>query len=113
MCDRPFVEMRAGLRHSVGETQLEILAAQRVLPVVLDEGNQAGKVQVGCQKVVGASPLVAHANATVLDTPVAPKTHQEEPGHRGHRYLPIFFFNSHSKIPIWLESHDCYQKDRV
>lgn len=73
--DRPFVEMGAGLRHGVGEAQLEVLAAQRVLPVVLDQGDQAGKVQVGRQVIVGASLLRAHANAAVLDPPAAPETH--------------------------------------
>lgn len=87
-CDRPFVEVWAALRYSIGEAQLEIVAAQRVLPVVLDQGNQAGKVQVSRQKIVSASLLRVDANTTVLDPPTAPKTHQKEPG---GRYSGFFF----------------------
>lgn len=75
-CHRPFVEMRVELRHSVGETQLEVVAAKRVVSVVLDEGGQAGKVQVGRQVVVGPPVLGAHAHAAVLDPPVAPGAHK-------------------------------------
>lgn len=72
--------MWAGLRHSVRETQLEILAAQRVLSVVLDQGNQAAKVQVSRQKIVRAPLLRVDANAAVLDPPTAPETPERERG---------------------------------
>lgn len=68
--------MRVELRHSVGETQLEVVAAKRVVSVVLDEGGQAGEVQVGRQVVVGPPLLGAHADAAVLDPPVAPGRHK-------------------------------------
>lgn len=74
--DRPFIEVWAGLGYSIGETQLKVLAAQRALSVVLDQGNQAGKVQVRRQKIARASLLSANTDATVLDPPVAPKTHE-------------------------------------
>lgn len=85
--DRPFVEVWAGLRHSVGETQLEVVAAQRVLSVVLDQGNQAGKVQVGRQEIVGASLLGADANATVLHPPAAPRRREGGGESRWRRQL--------------------------
>lgn len=77
-CHTPLVEMWIGLWHSISETQLEIMAAQRVLSVVLDQGTQAGKVQVSRQKIVRASLLCADANTTVLDPPAAPKTQERE-----------------------------------
>lgn len=103
--------MWAALRYSISEAQLEILAAQRVLLVVLDQGIQAGEVQVSRQKIVSASLLRADANPTVLDPPTAPKTHQKERG-RGCRFC-FFRRTRNVKIPNWLESDRCYQKDRV
>lgn len=77
--------MWVGWRHSISETQLEVLAAQRVLSVVLDQGNQAGKVQVGRQEIVRVALLCAHANAAVLDTPTTPETHETDAGGRFSR----------------------------
>ena len=75
--------MGGGLRHGVGEAQLEVLAAQRVLPVVIDQGVHAGEVQVGRQVEVGEPPLGAGADTTVLDSGSAPGTHTDTQTHDG------------------------------
>ena len=71
----PFCSMGRGLRHGVGEAQLEVLAAQRVFSVVVDQGVHAEEVQVGRQVEVSEPPLGAGADPTVLDSPSAPETH--------------------------------------
>lgn len=43
--------------HGVREAQVEVLAAQRVFSVVLDQGVQTGKVQVRRHVVVRDVPL--------------------------------------------------------
>lgn len=53
----PLLQVGAGLRHSLSEAQLEVLAAQRVVSVVLDQREHAGEVQVGRQEEVRARPL--------------------------------------------------------
>jgi len=75
--DPPLLQVRVWLRHGVREAQLKVLAAQRVFPVVLDQGVHAGEVQVGRQVEVRERPLCNRADATMLDSPVAPEVHTE------------------------------------
>ncbi|TNN53342.1 hypothetical protein EYF80_036496 [Liparis tanakae] len=71
--------VRVCLRHGIREPQLKVLASQRVVPVVLHQGEHAGEVQVGRQVEVRERPLCNRADATVLDSPVAPEVHTEKP----------------------------------
>lgn len=79
--DEPFVLVRLDQRYDVSKAQLEVLASQWVLTVVLDQRRQAGKVEVGREKEVGSLALRTFPNQTVLDPPTAPETHTE-PGDR-------------------------------
>lgn len=70
--------MRVGLRYSVSEAQVKVLAAQWVFFVVLDQGEHAWKVQVRRQVEESVPSLWTRANATVLDSPTAPEMHAED-----------------------------------
>lgn len=61
-------------RYDVGEAQLEVLASQWVLSVVLDQRLQVGEVEVGREIEVRHPALRTSANQTVLDPPAAPET---------------------------------------
>ena len=67
-------------RHSVSEAQFEVLAAQRVVSVVRDQGVHAGKVQLWRQVVVSVRAVETRANTTVLDSSTAPAIHAEDTG---------------------------------
>lgn len=57
MCDQPLVLMWVRLWYSIFEVQFEVLAAQGAFSVVLDQGKQAGKVQVWRQVEVHVGPV--------------------------------------------------------
>lgn len=102
--DEPFLQVRVGLRHGAGEAQLEVLAAQRVLPVVLDQRVHAGEVQVWRQVEVRVRPLRTRADAAVLDSPAAPEHTHTKGAQGGGDTFGVFRQN---------ETTTAYQKERV
>ena len=64
--------MTLRLWHGFGEDLLEVLAAERVLSVVGDEGVEGVKRQVVYQVVLGLTPLLLRLDATVVHLTLTP-----------------------------------------
>lgn len=72
--------MRVGLRHRLGQLHLKLVAAQRHLLVVVDEGEEGVKHQVVGQVELGAAGLLPRVDPAVLHP-----TRTPAPGRGGGR----------------------------
>lgn len=78
--------MGVGLRYGLGQLHLKLVAAQRHLLVVCDEGEERVEHQVVREIELGAARLLARVDTTVLHSPRTPGAGQgEEWERRGER----------------------------
>ena len=64
--------MSIGLRHRLCQLHLKLVAAQRHLLVVVDEGEERVEHQVVSQVELGAACLLTRVDTTVLNPPRTP-----------------------------------------
>lgn len=67
-----FALMRVGLRHRLRQFHLKLVAAQRHLLVVVDEGEEGVEHQIVRQVELGAARLLTGVDPTVLHPAGAP-----------------------------------------
>lgn len=61
--------MSVSLRHRLSQLHLKLIAAQRHLLVVVDQGKEGVEHQVVCQVKLGAACLLTRVDTTVLHPP--------------------------------------------
>lgn len=66
------MKVHVGPWHKVREAQVEVMATEWVLSVVLDQSVHTGEVQVLRQKEYGVAPIWGWADPAVLYSPTAP-----------------------------------------
>lgn len=59
-------------RHKFGEAQVEILTAEQVFPVILDERIHTGEMQVFCEEIDSVTSFYAGTDSTMLNSSAAP-----------------------------------------
>lgn len=66
LLDLLFALMSISLRHWFSQLHLKLVAAQRHLLVVVDQGEESVKHQVVCQVKLGAASFLTRVDSTVL-----------------------------------------------
>ena len=94
-----FSLMRAGIRHSISQTQLKFSTSQVGLFVVLNEIIDAIKSEVVCQVVFHSVPITWRTDPAVLDSTWPPE--EMKSGIRKRKFLQqvFFFWSVSSPVP--------------
>lgn len=78
MCNSLSALVCVGLRYRAAEPHLELIAAQRRVPIVADEAVKAVEHQVVGQVETSGTGLLARVDPAVLHTPRTPEEGEEE-----------------------------------